>query len=130
MPIISLSLNKKILDDIDYLEKKMGFSGRSEVVRTAIREYIAETQKEAIMDKDENMSGTIFVLVPEHNKDSIHDTQRKYDQITKTHIHQCLPNKNCMHILVVEGKGKKIKDFVKDLNKIPKVENVKFILAR
>ena len=45
MPIVSISLNEDIINDIDKLQKNLGFSGRSEIVRAGLRNMIAE-QKE------------------------------------------------------------------------------------
>ena len=45
LPIVSISLNDDIINDIDKLQKNLGFTGRSEIVRAGLRNIIAE-QKE------------------------------------------------------------------------------------
>ena len=49
MTIISISLSEKLLQEIDALKEDLGFSGRSEVIRTSTRMLIADNQeKQAI----------------------------------------------------------------------------------
>ena len=45
MTIISLSLNSKILKELDKIQKEMGFSGRSEVIRTGVRTLLADIKE-------------------------------------------------------------------------------------
>ncbi|MGH9991312.1 MAG: CopG family ribbon-helix-helix protein, partial [Nitrososphaera sp.] len=40
MTIVSVSLNDDILSEIDKLQKALGFSGRSEIVRAGIRNLL------------------------------------------------------------------------------------------
>ena len=42
MTIVSISLNDEILNEMDKLQKSLGFSGRSEIVRAGIRGMISE----------------------------------------------------------------------------------------
>jgi CopG family nickel-responsive transcriptional regulator len=129
MAIISISLNDKIIEEMDYLQDKLGYSGRSEIVRAAIRSFIGERESETLLDKDEVFSGSLIVTLPEHNRDMIHTLQHSHERIIKTQIHQCVSHDRCMNIFVLEGKGKEIKSFIRALEKLPKVETVKFVLA-
>ena len=57
MPIVSISLNDDILSEIDKLQKTMGFSGRSEIIRAGIRNLISEEKQR------ENLSGNIHAIL-------------------------------------------------------------------
>jgi CopG family nickel-responsive transcriptional regulator len=62
MTIISVSLSDKLLQEIDELKEEIGYSGRSEVIRTSTRMLIADNQ-----DK-KNLTGTInSILTLIHN---------------------------------------------------------------
>ncbi|MEK6938224.1 MAG: CopG family ribbon-helix-helix protein [Nanoarchaeota archaeon] len=130
MPIISLSLNEKIVEDIDYIQKKLGYSGRSEVVRSAIRSFISDTEKDVLLDKNENFHATLSVIVPEHSKNVLHQVEHEYNNLIKTRIHQCISEESCLNVFILYGKGSEIKRLVKELEALPKVENVKLFLAR
>ena len=45
MPIVSISLNDEILSELDRIQKTMGFSGRSEIIRAGIRNLVAEEKQ-------------------------------------------------------------------------------------
>ena len=45
MPIISISLNDEILSEIDKIQKSMGFSGKSEIIRAGIRIYFQKKKQ-------------------------------------------------------------------------------------
>ncbi len=129
MAIISISLNDNLIKEIDFLQEKLGYSGKSEIVRAAIRSFITEKEIETTLDKDDIFSGSLTVTTPEHSKDIMHNVQRAHEKIIKTQIHQCVSDEKCMNIYVLEGKGKEIKSFIRSLEKLPKVENVKFVMA-
>ena len=57
MTIVSISLNNDILTEIDNLQKALGFSGRSEIVRAGIRNLLAE-------EKDrQDLYGDLFAVL-------------------------------------------------------------------
>ena len=65
LTIVSVSLNNDILTEIDKLQKSLGFSGRSEIVRAGIRNLLAE-------EKDrQDLYGELFaVLLAIHDEKS------------------------------------------------------------
>ena len=57
MTIVSVSPNNDILTKIDKLQKALGFSGRSEIVRAGIRNLLAE-------EKDrQDLYGELFAVL-------------------------------------------------------------------
>lgn len=48
MAIISVSLTEKLLQEIDQLKEEVGFSGRSEVIRTSTRMLIADNNEKKV----------------------------------------------------------------------------------
>ena len=65
MPIISISLNEDIIKDVNRLQKIMGFSGRSEIVRAGLRSMVAEQrEREDIVG---NVSALLLVVHDEEN---------------------------------------------------------------
>ena len=45
LTIVSVSLNEEILHEMDKLQKALGFSGRSEIIRAGIRNLLSEEKK-------------------------------------------------------------------------------------
>ena len=63
MTIISISLNDVILKELDRLQNRLGFSGRSEAIRAGVRLLISENKG------TEKISGEInSILLVIHSK--------------------------------------------------------------
>ena len=56
MTIVSISLSKDLLDDLNKLRKRLGFTGRSEIIRASVRTMLSEEKKK------EDLIGDIHAL--------------------------------------------------------------------
>lgn len=97
--IISVSLNDNILRDIDKLEKDMGFSGRSEVIRAGVRMLLNE-QKELGKLKGK-IDAVMTIIHDDHESDDVSKIRHKYQRIVKTQVHNHLENDKCLEIFVL-----------------------------
>ena len=107
MPIVSVSLNQKILHDIDTLQEEMGFSGRSETIRAAIRMLLADKREKD--DLKGTIDATLFVIHDEKASDKVSTIRHDYQDLIKTQIHNHLENQKCLEIFVIRGDAKRIK---------------------
>lgn len=127
MVIVSISLNKKILEEIDNIQMEYGYSGRSEVIRAGARLLISEN-----MEKDE-LSGKInSLLLLIHNKkveNIISDIKHRYEDITKTQIHSHLQGDKCLDIFILEGDADKILAMFRNFQVNGKMDYMKLINA-
>jgi len=102
-------MRKDLLRSFDQLIKQTGYRNRSEAIRDLIRERLVQ-QEWALIDQE--TVGTI-TLVYSHDIHELTEVltalQHKYHKqiISTMHIH--LDRHNCLEILVVKGKGKKVK---------------------
>ena len=102
-------MRKDLLRSVDQLIKQTGYRNRSEAIRDLIRERLVQ-QEWALIDQE--TVGTI-TLVYSHDIHELTEVltalQHKYHKqiISTMHIH--LDRHNCLEILVVKGKGKKVK---------------------
>ncbi|ADP76866.1 transcriptional regulator NikR, CopG family [Methanothermus fervidus DSM 2088] len=109
MKIISISVNKKFLEKIDRTWEELGFSGRSEFIRAAVRKMIDES-KYKFQDKIINV-----VLLLVHNRrfeKEISDVAHKYNGLITTQIHSHVGNKDCLEVFIVRGRSKEIKEMI------------------
>ncbi len=127
MPIVSISLNAQILKEIDDTQKKFGFSGRSEIIRTAIR-MLNEDYKQK-----EDLSGDIdAVLLVVHNQnaeDAVTEIKHKFDDVITTHIHNNLKEKKCLEIFIIKGEAERIKKLLNLFQTSKNINYVKLIVA-
>jgi CopG family nickel-responsive transcriptional regulator len=125
LTIVSVSLNDDILSEVDKLQKALGFSGRSEIVRAGIRNLLAE-------EKDrQNLSGSLFaVLLAIHDEKSdeqVTTMRHDYDKLIVTHIHNKIDGDRCLEIFLVKGDAEEIRGMTKKFRSNKKMDHVKLI---
>ena len=125
MTIVSVSLNEDILTEIDKLQKALGFSGRSEIVRAGIRNLLAD-------EKDrQNLSGRLFAVLlaihDEKSDDQVTEMGHGYDKLITTHIHNKIDGDRCLEIFLLKGNAEEIKDMTKKFQSNKKMAHVKLI---
>jgi CopG family nickel-responsive transcriptional regulator len=127
MPVISLSVNEKMLTDIDTIQGEFGFSGRSEVIRAGIRMLIAD-----IKDR-EGLTGTVnSVLLLIHDQNVEHivtEIKHDFEDITSTQIHNHLQGGKCLEIFILDGDADRIKQLLKLFQVSGKMDYVKLFIA-
>lgn len=127
MTIISLSLNQKILDQLDKIKEEQGYSGRSEVIRTAIRLLLMENKNR---EKLKGKINAILMLI-HHSKCEhiVSIIKHKFEKITTTQLHTHLKENKCMEIFLLDGDSEQIKNMVRQFETSGKIEYVKLIVA-
>lgn len=126
MPIVSVSLNDKILEEVDRLEKLLGFSGRSEVMRAAIRHFV--TEEEGANALSGNVHAILLVMHSQKAEDVITPIMHKFDEIVITHLHNKVQNDRCLETFLIAGDAKRIKGAFKTLQSSKKADYVKLLV--
>jgi len=123
MSIISVSLSKKLLDEIDALKEEVGFSGRSEVIRASTRLLIADNNEKKEMVGEIN---AILILI-HHQKSEDKVTQIKHDfeDIINTQIHSHLQENQCLELFILDGNASRIRELSRLLN-----QNIKYLYSK
>ncbi len=123
--IVSISLNEQNLQDLKTIQHELGFSGRSEVFRNALRLLIAErNERRSMVGKVE---GILMVVNGEHTTNEISIVHHKFQDLIKTQIHNHLNSDRCMNIFVVHGEAKRINEMIDKLSRLEKIDYLKFI---
>ena len=125
MPIVSISLNDEILSEIDKLQKSMGFSGRSEIIRAGIRNLISEEKQK------NDLSGSIHaILMVVHNEESeqvVTGIKHNYEELIGTHLHSKIDGNKCMELFLLHGEANQISIMTKDFQTNRKMDHVKLV---
>jgi CopG family nickel-responsive transcriptional regulator len=127
MTIVSISLNQTILDELDNLQHTMGFSGRSETIRAAVRMLVAENRQNN--DLKGKIDATVMVIHDERYSDRVSKIWHDYQDLIKTQVHNHLENHKCLEIFVVKGEAKRIKRMVDDFQINKNLDYVKLIVS-
>lgn len=125
MTIVSVSLNEDILHEIDKLQKSLGFSGRSEIVRAGIRNLLAEERDR------QNLSGNIYAILmvihDERSDDQISLMRHDHDKLIGTHIHNKIDGDRCLEIFMLKGHADEVREMTKKFQSNKKMDHVKLI---
>jgi len=127
MTIISISLNDKLLTEIDQLQKELGFSGRSEVIRAGARMLLADNREK---EKLEGRLNSVLLLIHSQKvEDTVTVIKHEFEDIISTQIHNHLREDKCIEVFILEGDAARIKDLVRLFLTTRKMDYVKLIVA-
>ena len=126
MVIVSVALNDTILEEISRIQREIGYSSRSEIIRAGARLLISENKENM------KLSGKInAILLLVHSQDTenvVSDIKHNYEDVTITQIHSHL-RKKCLEIFVLDGGAEKIKEMVRKYQTSRKIDYLKLIVA-
>lgn len=104
----AVSLDQRLLDDFDRISDRQGYASRSEAVRDLIRDHLVHQD----WDHKGVTMGTITIVYDHHTHDltnKLMEIQHDYHELVVSTMHVHLDHDNCLEVLVVKGKGKRIR---------------------
>ena len=125
MTIVSVSLNEEILTEMSKLQKSLGFTGRSEIIRASVRSMLSEEKKKEDLIGD--VHAIFLVTHDEKSDDQINEMGHIYDKLINTHLHSKIDKDRCLEIFVLKGDANLIRDMTKRFQSNKKMGNVKLI---
>ncbi len=125
--IISMSLDEQSLQELDKLQKELGFSGRSETIRQCIRLF-SNDQKQSRKLSGE-VDGVVLVVHPDEQTEMVSTTRHAFQHIIKTQIHNHLENHVCLELFIVKGPAEMVKKLTNTLQTSKKVNLVKLLVV-
>ncbi len=125
MPIISLSIPETMLREMDDLEESYGFTGRSELVRAAVRLMVDEDRERSSLSGE--ISGLVVVTHDTDEEEPVTKLKHEYDSIIKTHIHSKLTPSTCIELFLVHGDAKRVGAMSKAFRAQDEMKSSKFI---
>ena len=121
-----MSLNKKILDDMERLQRTHGFSGRSEIVRAGIRNLLSEEKRR------EELSGLLHALFlaihDEASDEEVTEMGHVFDKLIKTHLHSKIDGDRCLEIFLLKGEAREVKEMARKFQANKNMDNVQLIV--
>jgi CopG family nickel-responsive transcriptional regulator len=126
MAIISLSLNETMLQELNQVQKAMGFSGRSEVIRTAIRMLLGEFREGSLTGRVRG----VLLLIHEHEEESlVTNVKHNFLDIIHTQLHNRFKEGKCLELFLLEGEADRVREMTRTFQKADSIELVRLILA-
>lgn len=106
MAVVSVSLPDDLVDDIDRAISANGYAGRSDIVRAAVREFLAHLTDAA----DGRRSATLTLLYPDGFERRVADIRHDYTDIVRSMVH-AHAGENCLELFVLDGQARRIRQF-------------------
>jgi CopG family nickel-responsive transcriptional regulator len=125
MPIVSLSLPDQMVRAMDEIQESVGFSGRSELVRAAIRLLLEDTRDKSAMTGKSN--AVVVVGHASADEEPVTRLKHSYGDIVKTHIHCRISQEDCIEVFVLAGEGRQISAMAKGFERERKIKTVKLL---
>jgi CopG family transcriptional regulator, nickel-responsive regulator len=125
MPVVSLSLPEQMVEAMDEIQRSVGYVGRSELVRAAIRLLLEDTR-----DKGALAGKTNAVVVVGHasvDEEPVTRLKHSYGDIVRTHVHCRVSQEDCIEVFVLAGEGKQIAAMAKGFERERKIKTVKLL---
>ncbi len=116
-----------MIRDMDDIQKSLGFTGRSELVRAAIR-LLLEDKRE----KDSLRGQVAAILAVTHNQEDEEPVTRikhSFEDIIRTHLHNKITRTNCVELFLLEGDAQKIASMSNGFQKEDKMKSVKLVVV-
>jgi CopG family transcriptional regulator, nickel-responsive regulator len=125
MPIVSVSLNDDIIGEIDKLQKDLGFSGRSEIMRAGLRSLLAEERERRNLIGD--VHAVMLVVHNERSDNEVNEMGHSFDKIITTHIHSKTEKEKCLEIFMLKGEAQEVNEMVKRFKTNRKMDHVRLL---
>jgi CopG family nickel-responsive transcriptional regulator len=126
MAIISLSLNETMLRELDSVQKAMGFSGRSEVIRAAIRMLLGEFKEESLTGRVRG----VLLLIHEHEAESlVTNVKHNFLDIIHTQLHNRFKEGKCLELFLLEGEAERVREMTRTFQKADSIELTRLVVA-
>ncbi|MEM2106535.1 MAG: CopG family ribbon-helix-helix protein [Candidatus Bathyarchaeia archaeon] len=127
MAIISISVNEKMLEEIDKAQKDLGFSGRSEAIRAGIRMLLEDAKEKDLLSG--RVRG-VLLLTHEHEvEDFVTKVKHNYLDIIYTQIHNRFKENRCLELFILDGEAERIRELTKEFQRNEAIDHVKLILT-
>jgi len=124
-----VSIPDELLAKLDRLAKKKGYGNRSEALRDLVRDRFVD---EEWAGGNREVVGTVTLVYNHHShdlSDKLAGIQHSHFRniVSATHIH--LDPHNCLEVLVVKGKSRKVKEIADRLIATKGVKHGKLVMT-
>lgn len=124
--IVSISLNSDMFDELEGLQKEMGFTGRSEMVRAGIRSFVQEEKQKREISG--SASAILLVVHADEFDGEVAGIKHDYEDLITTHLHNKIDGSRCVEIFVLGGDGARIRDITRGFQTSRKMDDVKLLV--
>ena len=124
--IVSISLSSDMFDELESLQKEMGFTGRSEMIRAGIRAFVQEEKQKREISG--SASAILLVVHADEFDAEVAGIKHDYEDLITTHLHNKIDGSRCVEIFVLGGDGDRINDVTRGFQTSRKMDDVRLLV--
>jgi CopG family nickel-responsive transcriptional regulator len=113
MGVVSISMPDELEERIDTFGEEHGYTGRSEIVREAVRNLLSEFEDKRLEDRE--LMAIVTVLFDYETtsvEERMMNLRHNHEELVVTNFHSHVGNHYCMELFVLEGNLEDISTFV------------------
>ena len=129
MPIVSISLTSNLLRKLDEFIKERGYSSRSEAIRDAVRDLLAEFELSKLEKGKVTATVTVISGHERHVDERLMRLRHEYDSIVSANMHIHIDQIYCLEVFVTEGEAEEVLDFISRVRAMRGVQQVKYTMV-
>ncbi len=126
MVVISVSINDQLLAELDRIRSEVGFSGRSETLRAAIRLLASEYPRK--VELDEKAFGVLLLIHGHEAEDLVTEAKHKFLDVVYTQVHNRFKADKCLELFILNGLLSRMLEFKSVFQRSDKIDYVKLII--
>lgn len=108
MGIVSVSLPDSLLEQMDAAIKAGGYAGRSDLVRTALRDFLVHELQQT--RREGQRTATLTLVYPEGHERRIGDIRHGHGDVITSMMHAHAEEK-CVELFMLRGRAARIREF-------------------
>ena len=129
MPIVSISLTSSLLRRLDEFIKERGYSSRSEAIRDAVRDLLAEFELSKLEKGKVTATVTVISGHERHVDERLMRLRHEYDSIVSANMHIHIDQIYCLEVFITEGEAEEVLDFISRVRAMRGVQQVKYTMV-
>jgi CopG family nickel-responsive transcriptional regulator len=126
---MNISLPDEMVDRIDTMIRKRDYASRSELVRSALRDFLVETEwMSELAGHALAVVTTTFDTESKGVSDEVNRLQHRYQNLILTTIHSHM-GRTCLEVILAKGDISVMRKFAEELKDLRGVRKVKVTVA-
>ena len=114
-----------MVKEMDQIQQSLGFTGRSELVRSGIRLLLQDLREKTQLTGA--ITAVVVVTHNEENEEAVTKIKHKFSPIVKTHIHNKMNKTNCVELFLLEGEAADITSMTREFQREDVIKSVKLV---
>jgi CopG family nickel-responsive transcriptional regulator len=118
MVVISVSLSSKELKEFDEISKELGFSSRSDAVRSALAKFISANR--LVLGSEGEGHYLVSISYEAKKKHQVTEIIHKYSDVIRSSLHTHF-DERCVEQTIIIGEYEKVRSFTEELSALKDV---------